>query len=588
MDRIEIRGRPLDTIGGSGFITALAARLTGVSVGLIARVPTTLPDQIAAAFNPGGIDPGGLVPVEGSLPGFHISYDEAESATYLMIASGVEGDVSAADVPSRWLNASWVHVGPLAASAAQQLRFVEDLLARGYRGGLSAGTFSRAVTIETDVVRELFDRVDIAFLNGEEADEVYPASTPNRTILCVTRGRDGMSYWDGATWSHHSTVGVVSMDPTGAGDAFVGGHLGAMITGDPEPHLTGLRIASLIVEGPGAAPLLARIPDGIAVGNDHVDPVDGATTTDRARIEGIGSRLRNAAGSSALTFCGSPFPEQDDPVALEVLALATLHQYGFWEGSVRGYEGPMWSKIDGVRRKGSDFLWAAFTRAAADDPGILDPSRLAIDPLLFDTICVDDEGRCPIPDVGSHRVLQQGYGEAIGRLGGVPSLIEASNSTPDPLAAFLKVLTGIPGYGEDPLAKKANLLALILANRPERFLDLRGPMAIAPIIDYHIMRTMLRTGCVRVEAEALRRSLEARTWVEAGDESAIRIAARDAIDALCTASGLRVGEVDGFLFNLGRTVCLENETPRCAECPLEPACAGEVDLFQPIFRTTAY
>ena len=64
-DRIEIRGGSHSTIGGSGFITALAGRLTGISVGLVARVPHTLPDQIAAAFRPGGLDPSGLVPVSG-------------------------------------------------------------------------------------------------------------------------------------------------------------------------------------------------------------------------------------------------------------------------------------------------------------------------------------------------------------------------------------------------------------------------------------------------------------------------------------------------------------------------------------------
>ena len=69
MDLIEIRGDSHSTIGGSGFITALAGRLAGISVGLVARVPHTLPDQIAAAFRPGGIDPSGLVPVDGSLPG---------------------------------------------------------------------------------------------------------------------------------------------------------------------------------------------------------------------------------------------------------------------------------------------------------------------------------------------------------------------------------------------------------------------------------------------------------------------------------------------------------------------------------------
>ncbi len=588
VDRIDIHGESHTTVGGSGFITALAARCTGVSAGLIARVPATLPDQIAAAFAPGGLDAGGLVRVDGSLPSFHISYDTSESATYLGIEPGEEADVRAADIPRRWLATAWIHVGPLAASATLQLRFIEDLIRRGYHNGLSAGTFSRAATSEPATVRRLFAAVDVGFLNEDEADQIFPESMPFGTVVCVTTGRSGARRWDGSNWTSHPTGAVRAFDPTGAGDAFAGAYLGAMLKGDPDPVDEGLRIASSIIQGPGAAPLIDRLPRPATVRGSRVRPIDGVATVDRARIGDVASHLRDVAASSALTFCGSPFPELDDPVALDVLALATLHQYGFWEDTARGYAGPMWSMIGGVRRKGSDFIWAAFTGAANEDPSILDPDRLAAEPLLFYEICLDDNGVCPVPDVGSHRVLQQGYGGVIGHVGGFRTVIDECNASPDPLATLLHTLTDIPGYGEDPLAKKSNLLALILANRPERFLDLRGPSTIKPIIDYHIMRTMLRTGCVRAESEDLRLSLQARTWVEAGEESSIRITARDAIDDLCVASRLSVGEVDGFLFNLGRTLCLETESPRCEECPLEAACAREIDLFQPIFRTTAY
>jgi hypothetical protein len=152
----------------------------------------------------------------------------------------------------------------------------------------------------------------------------------------------------------------------------------------------------------------------------------------------------------------------------------------------------------------------------------------------------------------------------------------------------LGLLKTVPGFGEDPFAKKANLLALILANRPEHFLRLRGSTEIAPIVDYHIMRTTLRTGCVAVTDDDVRGRLEARTWVDAVAETGIRTASRDAIGLLCDLSGLDVASVDGFLFKLGRTVCLEAELPRCGECPLTAVCAQETDLFQPIFRTTAY
>jgi sugar/nucleoside kinase (ribokinase family) len=587
-DRIEIHGEAHATVGGSGFITALASRLTGVSVGLVARVPHALPDQIAAVFRPGGIDPSGLIPIDGSLPAFHIAYDGDESATYLEVELGEEPKTRGADIPQRWLTADWIHVGPLGASARVQLRFVEDLIDRGYQGGLSAGTFIGLAISDPGTVRTLFDMVDVAFLNRDEAALIYPTAMPAHTVVCVTAGRSGVRRWDGETWTEHATSAVQAFDPTGAGDAFAGGYLGSMLNGDPDPVSEGLRVASLIIQGPGAAPLLDQLPRQTSIDRDAFQPDTGKAEIDHQRIQTVGSSLRVAAKRSALNFCGSPFPELDDPLALEVLTLATAHQYGFWTGTDHGYGGPMWATIDGVRRKGSDFIWQAFTKAAVADPTVMKPDRLATEPLLFDEICVDDNGACPIPDAGSHRVLQQAYGSTVGHLGGVRSVIDRANSSPDPLATLLESLSAIPGFGEDPLAKKANLLALILANRPEHFLHLDDPSSIAPIADYHNIRTLLRTGCVRVVDEELRLTLEDRAWTDAVSEASVRSAAYEAIMALCDASGLNVGEVDGFLFTLGRSLCLEMEDPKCEECPIMESCARSTALFQPIFRTTAY
>lgn len=588
IDRIEISGQSLPTVGGSGFITAVAARLAGVSVGLVARVPQRLPPDIAAAFHPGGVDPGGLTVVDGPLPGFHISYDEAERATYLEIASGREADLRGADLPRRWLTAAWIHIGPLAATTAIQIRLLKELRARSYSGGVSAGTFGRAADSEPALVRDLFDQVDVAFLNRDEATRIYSDAMPGGRVVCVTDGSSGARRWDGSDWTNHPTTPATAFDPTGAGDAFVGGYLGAMLAADPDPMGNGLRTAAKVIKGPGAAPLIEQLPQHAVVVPDRVPVGGGVATVDDAQTNEIGAKLRSAAEAAALDFCGFPFPEEGDPAAIATLTLGTLHQYGFWNGTDHGYGGPMWATIDGIRRKGSDFIWHAFTRAATTDPSILEVGRLATEPLLFDAICRDDDGDCPIPDVGSHRTLQQAYGAFIGQRGGIRSIVEQANTAADPLPALLESLAMIPGFGEDPLAKKANLLALILANRPERFIRLRGPTAIAPIVDYHIMRTTLRMGCVRIVDGDLRSRLADRSWVDAEPETGIRLAARDAIYGLCDRSGLDVGSVDGFLFSLGRSICLEMDPPKCRECPLAPVCAREVDLFQPVYRTTAY
>ena len=162
------------------------------------------------------------------------------------------------------------------------------------------------------------------------------------------------------------------------------------------------------------------------------------------------------------------------------------------------------------------------------------------------------------------------------------------NAHPTPVRRLLEHLAELPGYGEDPLAKKANLLAIVLGNRPEHFLELRDRESIRPIVDYHLMRGCLRTGCIDLlDPELARRSAQ-RLWVDGVEERAIRDAAKVAIDQLVVQSGTSVAAVDGFFFTLGRRLCLETEVPRCGECPLESVCGQYTERFQPVFRTTAY
>src|SRR5665811_2550535 len=74
--------------------------------------------------------------------------------------------------------------------------------------------------------------------------------------MCIRDRRRGARSWDGSNWTHHPTVAVTSIDPTGAGDAFIGGYLGTMLGGKSDPVATALDMAGHIVVGPGAAPLI--------------------------------------------------------------------------------------------------------------------------------------------------------------------------------------------------------------------------------------------------------------------------------------------------------------------------------------------
>ncbi len=577
MDRLVGPEGDVRAPGGAGFNTALAARAGGIDVGLVAAIPTHLPREIGAAFGPGGIRRAGLVVRDGPIASFHIAYDDLQIAVYLDADVSIELTLQADDVPYPWLEARHVHIGPLGASSHRQLEFAEAIRRRGFSGSLSIGSFHADLDEDRDAARSLVSEVEILFLNAAEFSDLLPNGPPPRPVFVVTDGSRGATVHDGGNASHHLAPTVAVVDPTGAGDAFCGGYLAGWLRGT-DPIVSAGEAARTALSGYGSTELVARVAASVGP----------RVRRDPERIAGVAAMLADEATEASLDFCGFPFPQGGVPWAVEMFAMATLHQYGFWNSSVEGWSEPMYGTAGGRSFKGSDYIWQAFTRAATKDPSILDPARAASESLLFDAICADDSGSCPVPSIETHRVLQLRYAEAIATSGGFGAILAEANRADRPAAALLQRLANLPGYGEDPLAKKANLLAIILANRPERFLDVRDPESITPIVDYHLMRSCLRTGCVEILDDDLRRRVERRGWVDEAEEEEIRAACYDAIQSLVEESGLTQAAVDGFFFSNARKVCVEVEDPRCGECVAAEACAQRTALFQPVIRTTAY
>jgi hypothetical protein len=139
---------------------------------------------------------------------------------------------------------------------------------------------------------------------------------------------------------------------------------------------------------------------------------------------------------------------------------------------------------------------------------------------------------------------------------------------------------------------------LILEQRPEMFLRSAGAPRLTgeglgvrdtepPVIDYHLMRSCLRTGLVDVIDDDLRRRLIGREELSSGEEWAVRFAAYQAIQQVQSLSGRSMGAVDWFFFNARRR-CPEMTEPECRQCAIDAACAHRKELFQPVIRTTYY
>jgi hypothetical protein len=199
-----------------------------------------------------------------------------------------------------------------------------------------------------------------------------------------------------------------------------------------------------------------------------------------------------------------------------------------------------------------------------------------------------DDGKDPMPALDLHLELARRYGRDMLALQLNPeTVLQEAVSSAQPLQTFLGLLDQVGGYKEDPLRKKSSLLAVILHDRPENFLPLRPEEQVAPIIDYHLMRSCLRVGLIDVIDEELRGKLLNRQVVSADEEWAVRFPSYQAVDRVVALSGKSSSAVDQYFFG-ARKRCPEMTEPECGSCELDPVCAHRRGLFQPVLRTSFY
>lgn len=321
-------------------------------------------------------------------------------------------------------------------------------------------------------------------------------------------------------------------------------------------------------------------------------------SVDLDRVGSVGAFLKNLPACSPSDWTFEGLPPAGGRQVVDYFFMAVKHQYGFWLDDGKKYIEPMYGPIGGRRLKGSDFVWYALNRSAARDASIYNMERQSgmSDSQIFD-IFADDAGHCPLPMFETHCALWREYARDMIKIGKTPKeIVDGCSREKNPVAELLRILSSVGGYKEDPLAKKAALLAVILANRPEHFLSPApgahhpfpiAPFKFPPIVDYHIQRSALRIGLVRLDDPALESKIQSRKILAEEEEREVRRAVYEAMEKLEEASGKGIDSLDWFFFQ-NRRRCPEMTEPECPKCEIQSVCARRKDLFQPVRRTTFY
>jgi sugar/nucleoside kinase (ribokinase family) len=262
LDTLHFAGQTVQTVGGAGLYTALAAQRAGAATGLFAPRPQPLPDRLRpVAERLAWLGPT-IRPQ--AMPRLEIEHHGGGRATLVAASWGGESELTPADIPAAATEAAYVHIAAL-SSVQRQLAFWQALNDR--RGGrpaprLSIGTYARLVYGDTGAVRHLFNQADLFFMNDNEARGLFgsleQAQTRPGALLFVTLGAAGALVIAGEQRTQVTGPAVPELDPTGAGDTFCGATLAGLAAGltPVEAATAAVTLAGQTIQAAGPAALL--------------------------------------------------------------------------------------------------------------------------------------------------------------------------------------------------------------------------------------------------------------------------------------------------------------------------------------------
>ncbi|NPD86418.1 hypothetical protein HNS38_16720 [Lentimicrobium sp. L6] len=153
--------------------------------------------------------------------------------------------------------------------------------------------------------------------------------------------------------------------------------------------------------------------------------------------------------------------------------------------------------------------------------------------------------------------------------------IQKSNGVPN---YFYKKLKHTVAYS-DHLQKKTSFLMKLLEDA--KLIQFSNHQDLIPIMDYHMQRVLLRTGCVEVLDNDLKFALQNKLRLQ--NEQELRVACISAMKQIAQHSGYSVFKMNDVFYTMGLSCCNQEalcQKGSCEKAPCTLALAVELDQHQ--------
>jgi sugar/nucleoside kinase (ribokinase family) len=261
------RNTPFVVLGGSVAYVSFAARRLDVRVSVVSKVGGDFPAAYLWWLRQESVDLSGVSKAENAqTTRFELKYNNDLSDRALRLKNRAP-PITVADLPNS-LKAKVIHIGPIAGEityeTAEKLRHCSDLLSFDPQGLVRNFDENGNVTLGSLADKRILGLVDIYKSSLKEIQAVTGLSDIDSAIravhghgakiVIVTLGASG------AMVSVEDTLHKVPaykpekiVDPTGAGDAFIGSFLAEYVNGEDCSWCSyvGSAAASLVIEGIG-------------------------------------------------------------------------------------------------------------------------------------------------------------------------------------------------------------------------------------------------------------------------------------------------------------------------------------------------